>query len=61
MTTLFFNFLAYNVIARHQLLEGAIGGFKEEVYAYSMVTNLCWVLPLIVVVGASPGLAATMV
>ena len=26
--------------------------FKEEVYAYSMVTNLCWVLPLIVVVGA---------
>jgi hypothetical protein len=40
------------VIARHQLLEGAIGVFKEEVYAYSMVTNLCWVLPLIVVVGA---------
>ena len=48
----FFNFVAYNVIARHQLLEGAIGVFKEEAYAYSMVTNLCWVLPLIVVVGA---------
>ena len=48
----FLNFVAYNVITRHQLLEGAIGVFKEEVYAYSMVTNLCWVLPLIVVVGA---------
>ena len=49
---IFFNFLAYNVIERHQLLEGAIGVFKEEVNAYTMVTNLCWVLPLIVVVGA---------
>ena len=44
---------AQNVIARHNLLEGAIGTFKEEKEAYWIVTLLMWLLPTIVVAGAA--------
>ena len=42
-----------NVIARHNLLEGAIGTFEEEKQAYWIVTLLMWLLPTIVVAGAA--------
>ena len=32
--------------ARHELLQGAIGTFPEEDYAYWLVTTLMWALPL---------------
>ena len=44
---------AQNVIARHNLLEGAIGTFEEEKQAYWIVTLLMWLLPTIVVAGAA--------
>ena len=44
---------ALNVIARHNLLEGAIGTFEEEKQAYWVVTLLMWLLPTIVLVGAA--------
>ena len=37
---------------RHNLLEGAIGTFKEEKEAYHIVTLLSWLLPTIVATGA---------
>jgi len=40
-----------NVIARHHLLEGAIGTFPEEDEAYWRVTTLMWALPLTVTLG----------
>ena len=42
-----------NVIARHNLLEGAIGTFEEEKQAYWIVTLLMWLLPTIVAAGAA--------
>ena len=39
--------------ARHNLLEGTIGTFKEEKEAYWIVTLLMWLLPTIVVAGAA--------
>jgi hydrogenase-4 membrane subunit HyfE len=44
---------AQNVIARHNLLEGAIGTFEEEKQAHWIVTLLMWLLPTIVVAGAA--------
>ena len=41
------------MIARHNLLEGAIGTFEEEKQAYWIVTLLMWLLPTIVVAGAA--------
>ena len=42
-------FLGINVIAQHQLLQGAIGTFPEEDEAYWRVTTLMWALPLTVI------------
>ena len=44
--------LGSNVIARHQLLQGAIGTFPEEDEAYWRVTTLMWALPLTVTLAA---------
>ena len=41
------------MIARHNLLEGAIGTFEEEKQAYWIVTLLMWLLPTVVVAGAA--------
>ena len=40
------------MIARHQLIEGAIGTFPEEDEAYWRVTTLMWALPLTVTLAA---------
>ena len=40
------------MIARHQLLQGAIGTFPEEDEAYWRVTTLMWALPLTVTLAA---------
>ena len=37
---------------RHELVKGAIGAFPEEEYAYLLVKNLCWILPLVIFLGA---------
>ena len=52
--------IAYNVKARHQLLEGAIGVFKEEEDAYQRVKLMSWLLPTIVLVGALLDLLCVM-
>ena len=41
------------MIARHQLIEGAIGTFPEEDEAYWRVTTLMWALPLAVTLAAA--------
>ena len=38
--------------ARHKLVQGAIGVFPEEEYAYWLVNMLSWILPLVIVLGA---------
>ena len=43
---------AYNIKARHEVLEGAIGTFQEEDDAYLMVMTLSWILPLTVILSA---------
>ena len=40
------------MIARHQLIEGAIGTFPDEDEAYWRVTTLMWALPLTVTLAA---------
>ena len=52
MNLLFFLKTAFNIKARHELLEGAIGTFQEEDDAYLMVTTLSWILPLTVILCA---------
>ena len=52
-TNFFLYLTAQNVIARHNLLEGAIGTFEEEKQAHWIVTLLMWLLPTIVVAGAA--------
>ena len=51
-TFCFFPKTAYNIKARHEVLEGAIGTFQEEDDAYLMVTTLSWILPSTVILSA---------
>ena len=37
---------------RHTLVKGALGAFPEEEYAYWLMNTLCWILPLMIVLGA---------
>eukprot|EP00092_Neocalanus_flemingeri_P080309 GFUD01100156.1.p1 GENE.GFUD01100156.1~~GFUD01100156.1.p1 ORF type:complete len:1047 (+),score=211.36 GFUD01100156.1:131-3271(+) len=45
-------FTGLNVIARHHLIQPAIGVFPEEAEAYNRVILLMWLLPSVVTVGA---------
>ena len=40
------------MIARHKLIEGAIGTFPEEDKAYWKVKTFSWLLPVIAIIGA---------
>ena len=44
--------LAFSVRARHQLLQGAVGTYPEEDYAFWLVTTLSWVLPLTIFIAS---------
>ena len=48
----FFSQTASQVKARHKLLEGAIGTFQEEQQAYTKISKLSWILPLIAIIGS---------
>ena len=48
---MFFTQTASHVKDRHELLQGAIGVFPEEVQAYEKISMLSWVLPLIASIG----------
>ena len=39
-------------MTRHELLQGSIGTFSEEDDAYTLVTTLIWVMPLVIFLAA---------
>jgi len=45
-------FLAFSVWARHELLQGSIGTYPEEDFAFWFITTLSWVLPLTIFIAS---------
>ena len=54
-------FSAFAVRARHELIQGAIGAYPEENYAYWLVTTLLWALPLTIFLAALVDLALVLI